>query len=394
LHPISSADALTVQSIPCAGAPDTPVFTSTSAPAQRLLFVDIVRAYACVMMVFGHTFNDLLHESLRNTALFADWQHLRGLTAPTFLFVSGFAFYVATTRYWPDYLKWTPRLFKRLKRVLWLLLIGYTLHLPFKNPIQLFKLDLTPGQWAAWLNVDILQCVAINLLILHVLILLFRTRRRFLAYVAVAMPAVFLLSPFIWYLNGQVATPAIWNFYLGGNFVSYFPLIPWIGFHYAGILGAHWYTTRLSGNAHWHRKFYLAAAVLTVLGLALYYPLLALPASLKFPTLAAHSLWLRLAAIVWIFTAISWVARKVRSVPTVIRIVGSETLTIYWMHLVLIYGSAWNIGLVSQYGGSLSPLQCLAVFVPMFLALTLIVMSKYWILRAWNRRRAGAALPE
>ena len=69
--------------------------TSANAPSsagQRLLFVDIVRAYACVMMVFGHTFNDLLNESIRQTVLFAEWQHFRGLTAPTFLFVSGFAF--------------------------------------------------------------------------------------------------------------------------------------------------------------------------------------------------------------------------------------------------------------------------------------------------------------
>ncbi len=48
--------------------------TSANAPSsagQRLL-VDIVRAYACVMMVFGHTFNDLLNESIRQTVLFAE----------------------------------------------------------------------------------------------------------------------------------------------------------------------------------------------------------------------------------------------------------------------------------------------------------------------------------
>ncbi len=355
------------------------------SPARRLLFVDIVRAYACVMMVFGHTFNDLLETGLRSSLLFINWQHLRGLTAPTFLFVSGFAFYVATTRYWNDYLRWSPRLAKRLRRVLWLLLIGYALHLPFKDPRQILHLDLSPAAWASWMNVDILQCVAFNLFSLHLVILVLRTQRRFMAYVAIGLPAVFLLSSLIWFLNGQAAVPSIWNFYLGGNFGSYFPPVPWVGFHYAGVLGGWWYSTRLSRDPRWHHKFFLAALGLAGAGGVIYPAYLRLPAEFKFPTLAAHSLGLRLAAVVFIFTLISWLFRNVHSVPWVIRLVGSETLTMYWMHLIIIYGSAWNFGLVYHFGGRLSPLQCLAVFVPMFLFLTLLVIGKHWIMDTWAR---------
>ena len=352
--------------------------------------MDIVRAYACVMMVFGHTFNDLLTKDLRDTFLFTNWQHLRGLTAPTFLFVSGFAFYVATTRHWEDYLRWSPRLAKRLRRVLWLLLIGYALHLPFKDPRQILHLNLSPEAWASWMNVDILQCVAINLLTLHLLILALRTQRRFIVYVVVGLPAAFLLSPLIWYLNGQAASPSIWNFYLGGNFGSYFPPIPWVGFHYAGILGGWWFSTRLSRDPHWHRQFFLAVLGLTVIGGLIYGLYVQLPSTFKFPTLAAHSLGLRLAAVVLIFALVSWLFRKVHSVPRVIRLVGSETLTIYWMHLIIIYGSAWNFGLVYHFGGMLSPWQCFAVFVPMFLFLTLLVVAKHWIMDSWFRRHPSA----
>lgn len=362
----------------------------TSPAAQRLLFVDIVRAYACVMMVFGHTFNDLLDKSLRSSLLFTNWQHLRGLTAPTFLFVSGFAFYVATTRHWEDYLGWSPRLAKRLRRVLWLLLIGYALHLPFKDPRQILHLNLSPAEWASWMNVDILQCVAINLFTLHLIILVLRTQRRFVLYAAIGLPAVFLLSPLVWYLNGQAATPSFWNFYLGGNFYSNFPLVPWIGFHYAGILGGWWYTKRLSLDPHWHRKFFLAVLAIAAASGLLYWPYLNLPGSLQFPTLQAQSLGLRLASVVFIFAFVSWIFRKVHSVPWIIRLVGSETLTIYWMHLIIIYGSAWNFGLVYHFGGLLSPLQCFAVFVPMFLFLTLLVVAKHWIMDSWFRRHPSA----
>jgi uncharacterized membrane protein len=356
--------------------------------------VDIVRAYACVMMVFGHTFNDLLNDSIRNSPLFAEWQHFRGLTAPTFLFVSGFAFHVATARYWEDYLRWSPRLWRRLRRVALLLGIGYMLHLPFNNPIQVITTPLTTAQWISWMNVDILQCVAGNLLTLHILIALLRTRRRFLAYVGIAMPLIFLLSPLVWYLNGLAHAPRIWNFYLGGNFNSYFPMVPWVGFMYGGILAAHWHQTRLKDRDSWHGPFFLAGAAAFLFGSLVYWSYLKLPPFLKFPTLAAHSLWLRLGCVVLIFTGISALARKARSVPWIVRLVGSETLTIYWMHLVVIYGSSWNLGLVSRFGRSLDILQAFAVFLPMFLFLVLLVVIKDRILQWWRSRRPGAAPAE
>ncbi len=70
-----------------------------------------------------------------------------------------------------------------------LLFIGYMLHLPLSNPLQLFTTPLTATQWLSWMNVDILQCVAVNLLLLHILIALLRTRRRFLACIGIAMPS-------------------------------------------------------------------------------------------------------------------------------------------------------------------------------------------------------------
>lgn len=355
---------------------------------QRLLFLDVVRAYACVMMVFGHTVNDLIYRSARSTDIFLNWQHFRGLTAPTFLFVSGFAFYVATTRHWADYLRCSGRLVKRLRRVVILLIIGYSLHLPFVNPVHLFTTPISPDLWNLWMNVDILQCVAVNLLILHLAILVLRTPRRFLMYVGITLPAVFFLSPLVWYWNGQTAHPTFWNFYFGGNFQSNFPLVPWIAFHYAGILAAHWYKTRLETRPDWYQRFIGLGLATGLFGLVVYLPYYHLPESFKFSTLQAQSLWLRLAAVILIFAVISTLVRRLHSVPRVVKIVGAETLTIYWMHLVIIYGSAWNFGLVNHFGGSLSLLECVGVFIPMFLFLTGVVLLKNWLLDWYDAVRA------
>jgi len=357
------------------------------------VFLDIVRAYACFMMVFGHTFNELVNDSIRATEAFRFWQHLRGLTAPTFLFVSGFAFYIATTRYWDQYLSWSPRLRKRLRRVFWLLVIGYGLHFPFKNPIHIFGATLSPEQWLSFMGVDILQCVGRNLLLLHGLILLLGTQRRFILYLAVALPAIFLLSPLVWYLNGLADPPRLWNFYLGGNFNSYFPLVPWVGFHYAGILGGFLYRNFLARAPHWPRWFLLASLGRGVAGSGLYVLYSGLPSWLKFNTLQAQSLPWRLGAVLFIFSLISLLCHRIRAVPRFITIIGSETLTVYWLHLVIIFGSAWNLGLVLHYRNSLNVWQALAVFFPMFLFLAVIVIAKVRLLEWWNRRRPSPAGP-
>ena len=349
---------------------------SSVTKRSRLVFLDVIRAYACIMMIFGHTFDSLIHENLRQTALFQQWQQLRGLTAPTFLFVSGFAFYVATTRYWSEYLHWSPRLAKRLRRVGFLLVIGYLLHFPYFNPLDLLHGSLTHQQWRSWMNVDILQCVALNLLILHVLILAIKSRTVFLRTIAVAMPLVFLLSPLIWGLNGTADTPALWNYYLGGNFGSFFPLVPWIGFMYAGILGGHWYATYLKDRSNWTLYFLLGGISLLVPAFMVNTVYQWLPPAFQFPTLSAPTLWFRLAAVVIIFSLIAFLVRKVQSIPSIITTIGAETLNLYWMHLVIVYGSAWNLGLDNPFGQGLYPLQAFMLFTILLTSLTMVILLK------------------
>ena len=158
---------------------------------------------------------------------------------------------------------------------------------------------------------------------------------------------------------------------------------------YGGILAANCHHTRLKDRENWHGPFFLAGLVVLAVGLPFYWLYPKLPSELIFRSLAAYSLWLRLGCVVLIFTGISALARKVRSVPWIIRLVGSETLTIYWLHLLIIYGSSWNVGLVRHFGRSLSVPQAFAVFVPMFLSLVLLVVAKDKFLRWWRVRRSS-----
>jgi len=360
--------------------------TQLNSPSQRVVFLDVARAYACVMMVFGHTVESTLMASSRYGPLFTQWDHWRGLTAPLFLFVSGFAFYIATTRYWDDYLKWSPRPFRRLRRALFLLAIGYLLQLPVSNPIHLFKYELSTKGWMAWMRVDILHCIGMNLLLLHLIIFLIRHQRRFLFLLSLAMPLVFLLSPFIWFLNGTVENPSFWNFYLGGNFRSQFPMIPWVGFMYGGILMGYWYWNHFKKNRAW--PLYMMAAGLAIFLFGLYVESVygGLPAEFTFRSLQAQTLWIRFSLVIIITAGIAMVVYRLKSVPYLVSLLGRETLTIYWMHLAVVYGSPWNLGLSRTYGRTLPLWQSVSIFGVLFSVLTLIVLVKDWLLRRDYRK--------
>lgn len=65
---------------------------TASAPGRsRILFIDLARAVAVLLMVQGHTIDALLAPEYRTSLQYNAWLYLRGLTSCTFLFLSGAA---------------------------------------------------------------------------------------------------------------------------------------------------------------------------------------------------------------------------------------------------------------------------------------------------------------
>ena len=61
---------------------------------HRIIFIDLMRAFAVFQMVQGHTIDTLLAENFRNidNPIYALWYFLRGMTAPIFMFTAGIVF--------------------------------------------------------------------------------------------------------------------------------------------------------------------------------------------------------------------------------------------------------------------------------------------------------------
>jgi len=65
-----------------------------NAPTKRIIYVDMMRAFAVIMMIQGHTVDTFLAEEFHNanSLTYSVWHTLRGFTAPIFMFTAGLIF--------------------------------------------------------------------------------------------------------------------------------------------------------------------------------------------------------------------------------------------------------------------------------------------------------------
>ncbi len=361
---------------------------------KRLIFLDIERAYACLVMVFGHTFDSILHESYRSNVLFQNYQFFRGLTAPTFLFISGFAFFYATNLKWEKFHTLSSNLYKRIRRIIYLLIIGYLLHFPFKNPLKIFS-SLNFERFHSWMNTDILQCIAAILFIMHTAIFLLKKRKYFLRFNFLLLFTSFLLYKQIWFLFFKYPNFPL-SYYFSSYLGSIFPIIPWIGFFSLGIIFSYYYTKTKGKN--WERNF---------LRIAIPSFLISFTTSLYFknieyngPLSGAIYLFMKWSLVLMIFSIIGIAVKNLKKSYKLIITAGNETLTIYWLHLVIVYGSAWNRGLY-HYIGKKNPLETLAIFFLVFIfSLSIVVLknllkSNFKKIKTWSTNYiSGKRIPE
>jgi uncharacterized membrane protein len=314
---------------------------------RRIVFLDLLRALAVMMMVLGHTIDALLLNEYRSYDYpgFKLWQFARGMTAPIFLLTAGTVFvYLLRSTALP--LRDNPRVAKGVKRALLLFAFGYLLRLPSSSIIGVFSTPIE--QWRSFWIVDVLQLIGLGLLLLlSGAFLSDKLRINDLALFGAGGLFFFVCAPFcemiIW--NEFLPAPIAAYFYSGSG--SLFPLFPWAGYvMFGGVLGA-----QLSRNGRESEPFRLSSRLIvagTTL-LTLYY----YAGSLKDAGYGPVHFWasnpdlvlLRLGSVLLLIIPIALFSARVRDVPPTLLAIGRRTLPIYLLHLVILYGSPWNQGL-------------------------------------------------
>ena len=127
----------------------------------RYLFVDLLRGWALLVMIEVHVFNVLLLPELKAASWFNVLNFINGLVAPSFLFISGFAFAISSRGKTVELRKFNYSFWKKLGRILLIILAGYSLHLPILSLRRLMHF-YSKETLISFYSVDILQCIGVG----------------------------------------------------------------------------------------------------------------------------------------------------------------------------------------------------------------------------------------
>lgn len=348
-----------------------------SSQKNRIIFIDLMRAFAVLQMVQGHTTDVLLDTAYRSTdfPIYSIWLFMRGMTAPIFMFSAGTVF-TYLFRLNKEPFGNNPRVKKGYKRVLLLLALGYILRYPTATIVD-FSL-VTPDQWKTFVTVDVLHCIGMGIFFLLSFAWIAEkfNLHDYLVF-TVGTLLFFGLHPIFYGINWQGFLPVPIAGYFYKDTGSLFPLFPWVGYVIAGgVLGSYlarnpmvFKTVRFTGG------IFAAGGLLFVGAIIINY-------FISNAYGAGYDTWqdspllslMRLGFVLMLNAAVAFISLKVETIPRFLILVGRNTLLIYIVHLMILYGSAWNPGLILLFGESLSAWNTVGFAVGMVLLMSLLVM--------------------
>lgn len=337
-------------------------------------------------MVQGHALDVLLAPAYRLGAAFNFWLFLRGITAPMFLTLAGFAFAIVTTRRWDSYLHNSPEMRRRITRFCTLIFLGYMMHMPVASPFDIPSLDAVA--WQQWFQVDVLQCIGFTLLVMQLSILVVRTPRR-LATVAGCIAALMVIcAKFTWSNWWGDHLPGFFAAYFNGIGGSLFPLFPWAAYVCTGVWLGVWFLQRPANVAA--RLLAVGGALLIIAGIFLQKPAMEFCGNSYFWRTSPHLFVVRigcvsvLLAVIELLSRISWIPRGLT------QSLAQQSLFIYIVHICILYGSVWNLGLRQLLGPTLNPWHTLLWVGLLLASMTLLAWARTQITILMKRRAENA----
>jgi acyltransferase len=284
-------------------------------------------------MVLGHTLDALLAPVTRGHPWVQRYWEFRGITAPLFLLVSGWAVVAALDARRPDAANASYG--RRVQRALLLLFLGYLLHWPGWDTV------LTQG-WGDTLLThvfafDALQCIGLSLLVGATLLAVFSgTAGRAAAFTVLAV-GVPLASTAAWQTSSSL--PTVLQQAVGGE-GTHFPLFPWAGYFFAGALAS--CCLRLL-RAGWPQGLALTVLGLGLLGLAHRF-------TADWSPTSAWLVAVRVGEGLLVLAAMNLAPRWL---PAALAPLGRVSLWVYVIHLPVVYGWAGTPGLAQRLGPTL-----------------------------------------
>ena len=349
----------------------------------RLTFIDMARSIAILLMLEGH----FIHDSLANYAMYESgdypvfqvWSFIRGYTSSIFLTVTGLVFvYLLLMRRSEPFFS-NIRIKKGFKRVIELLFWGYLL------------------QYYAF---HVLQCIGISILFILLLFGLYKLLKVIplsLIFGVFGIGLIYLKTYLIPLEANLIKDPSygypenapyfIQNMILANpNSRAIFPLIPHMGFVMLGaMLGS------LLHDLQRYVRTWKFAFAFIFSGIIIYffntYICGTIDSIISYLSGKPFHNWFRVA---WLFEKFGMVLMVLGILMLVEKSmgnikqnlflkIGQNTLTIFILHFMVLYGSITGLGLYKHINGRLSPIQA-TIGAILFISIFILFVKHFeWI---------------
>ena len=347
---------------------------------KRIVFIDLMRAYAILMMVQGHLVNALLAPAYRDSeyTLYFMWNFMRGITAPIFFFASGTIFsYLLMKQEDHGMGMKNPRVRKGFMRTLMLLGTGYLLQV---SP-GMFKFFSTGNfdylQW--FFAVHVLHVIGIAIFMMVCIYLICKKIKFSTGWMFFIIGnLIFLIYPDFKQFDWNSILPIPLSNYFSKQNMSVFTVVPWTGFSLLG--GAFGFLLFKRKELYESNLFFIGLIILGLLlsyfsGFLLFWTYRNILPWDNLIYLGNHNfLHFRLGQVLIITGILGVIAKSVR-IPGIITTIGSETLSIYVAHSIVIYGTLTTFGLAQAYGKNLGPWECIGL--ALIVEVIMIVVAYY-----------------
>ncbi len=352
---------------------------STPPGAGRYLFIDLFRTIIIVLMLEGHVLRQFLPPESQSTFAFFLHEIFHGITAPAFLFGAGLTFVISSHRRWTEFHHWSDELERRVRRILMIFLIGIFLHLPFFS-FRKTLLEATPADFLVLFQSDVLTCISAGLLVLHLILFFFRSEDRFHGAVVTLLILIVLLTPIVWDVNFLHFTPILFAQLSNSLHGSPFPLFPFLGYLFAGVAVSRKFIVAVEAGAvpRFMKKLALGGALCVAAGL--------LSTAIPFSIYQTYNFWytspsyflIRLGLLFVLAPAVWLAGERVGSRIQPLLILGKESLFVYVLHLLVLYGSVINpkLNMAVLLPGRLGLAESIGLFVG--LAVLMYAAATLW----------------
>ncbi len=316
---------------------------------RRVDALDLFRFFVLFFMIQGHLFRAYLLPAIRQEHWYRIHEVFHGFVAPGFLFAAGFAAFLSFHNKRQNYIHFDRAFFKRLRRILFVIAVGYWIHLPFFSLRKTLRF-LLMGKADDFFRVDILQCIGVALLFFTLLAVLLKNERIVVLFSALAGALFFLLPGTVKAIRLHPAFDPYFN-----SNVSLFPIFPWAGFLCIGIITAYIYSLL---------KKEIFFKLLLLSGILMFPWFFILSGNVHFKTVISLISNLNKTGGIFLLLWISyWLLRRFDGrFLQLLKRAGTESLFVYVLHLFIIFNSFFRQGLKALFQNSLNVSEALYLF--------------------------------